>query len=94
MYLYSSKHSFFNIVEEIGIHSNSVSRFIRKVTSIFNHINRDELYGKLGKNLPGTIIEMDETYIVSKRDNRGRVLRGEAIWIIGAMFRETKMIRL
>ncbi|KAM0685883.1 hypothetical protein COBT_002902, partial [Conglomerata obtusa] len=81
-------------MQEIDIHRNSVSRFIRKAISVFNHINRDEMYGKLGKNLPGTIIEIDETHIGPRRDNRGRILRGEAIWIIGTKRREPKMIRL
>ncbi|KAM0686492.1 hypothetical protein COBT_002283, partial [Conglomerata obtusa] len=47
--------------KEIGMHRDSLSRFIRKVTSVFIHIYRDELYGKLGKNLFGTIIEIDQT---------------------------------
>ncbi len=45
-------------------------------------------------NLTDSIIEIDETHIVSRRDGRGRILRGEQIWVIGAICRLTKLIRL
>ncbi|KAM0683392.1 hypothetical protein COBT_004057 [Conglomerata obtusa] len=76
------------------MHRSTISKFIRKVTKIFNHLNRNRLYGKLRYNLPNSIIEIDETHIVSRRDGRGRILRGEQIWAIGAICRTTKMTRL
>jgi hypothetical protein len=45
-------------------------------------------------NLPETVIEIDETHIVSRRDGRGRITRGKKIWVIGAICRTIKMIIL
>lgn len=94
LYMYCSKYSYKNIAEELNIDRRTVSGFIKKVISVFNRLNRNEFYGKLGMSLPETIIEIDETHIVSRRDGRGRILRGEQIWVIGAICRVTKMIRL
>ncbi len=41
-----------------------------------------------------TIVEIDETHIVLRRDGRGRILRGEQVWVICAICRQIKMIRL
>ncbi|KAM0688377.1 hypothetical protein COBT_000362 [Conglomerata obtusa] len=67
---------------------------MKKTTSVINNLDEDILYGKLRNNLVDTVVEIDETHIVSRRDGRGRILRGEQVWVIGAICRETKMIRL
>ncbi|KAM0685597.1 hypothetical protein COBT_003192, partial [Conglomerata obtusa] len=76
------------------IHRISIAKFIRTVISVFNHNDRNALYGKLGNNLPETIIEIDETHIVTRRDGRKRELNRKSIWVIGAICRTTKMTRL
>jgi hypothetical protein len=94
LYLYCSNFSFKNIGLELDLHQKTAAKFIKKTLNIFNNLNRNELYRKLGENLPNTIVEIDETHIVSRRDGRGRILRGEKVWVIGAICRITKMIRL
>ena len=81
-------------MKELNIQRRYVSFFIKKATSVINNLDRDILYGKLGNNLVDTVVEIDETHIVSRRDGRGRILRGEQVWVIGAICRQTKMIRL
>ncbi|KAM0685973.1 hypothetical protein COBT_002812, partial [Conglomerata obtusa] len=80
-----------NIASKLNIHHASVSKLIKKAISKINHLQRDQLYGKLGDNLLETIVEVDETHIVSRRDGEGRILRGEQIWVIGAICRTTKI---
>ncbi len=94
LYLYCSNYSFVNIAKELIIRRRSVSSFINKATSVINNLDREILYGKLGYNLEDTVVKIDETHIVSRRDGRGRILRGEQVWVIGAICRQPKMIRL
>jgi hypothetical protein len=94
LYLHCANFNYKNIAKELSTDRKTVSKFMKKVNSIFTHLNRNDLYGKLGYNLPETVIEIDETHIVSRRDGRGRVLRGEQVWVIGAICRDTKTIRL
>ncbi|KAM0685045.1 hypothetical protein COBT_003746, partial [Conglomerata obtusa] len=68
LYLYCPNYSYKNIAGEIMIHRNYIFKFIRKVISVSVYIDRNSLYGKLGNNLPETIIETDEMHIVTRRD--------------------------
>ncbi len=81
-------------MKELNIQRRYVSFFIKKATSVINNLDRDILYGKLGNNLVDTVVGIEETHIVSRRDGRGRILRGEQVWVIGAICRQTKMILL
>ena len=47
---------------------------------------------KIGGN--GDIVEMDETHIYSCKYSRGRVLKGQKYWVLGAISRDTKRAKL
>ena len=55
-------------------------------------VYQNGFYGKIGiSEIP---VEIDETHMISRRDNRGRILRAERYWILGCICRSTKQIRL
>ncbi|KAM0686318.1 hypothetical protein COBT_002460 [Conglomerata obtusa] len=49
LYLYSSSYNFKNIATELNIQKKTVSKFIKKVTNVFNYLDRNEIHGKLGE---------------------------------------------
>ncbi|KAI5152559.1 hypothetical protein ENBRE01_2920 [Enteropsectra breve] len=75
---------------------NVSEQAVYSIANIFyKKIDEDDYnytFDKLGG--PDAIIEVDETHIVFRKDNRGRILAGERYWIIGAICRETKNIVL
>ncbi|KAI5153381.1 hypothetical protein ENBRE01_3188 [Enteropsectra breve] len=68
-------------VGEKTIYSTS-NTFYKKI----DEDNSNYAFDKLGG--PDAIIEVDETHICSRKDNRGRVLAGERYWVTEAIFRE------
>ena len=75
---------------EIDLDQADVVRIINKwkVNVLTSHENAT----KIGRQ--GDIIEVDETHIYSRKNNRARILAGEKFWLVGAISRETKEVRL
>lgn len=80
------------ISKQIDFDRHYVSNFFNKVLEPVDGERYSSLYNKISGN--GRIIEIDETRLISRRNNRGRILTGERYWVIGAIDRESKEIRL
>jgi hypothetical protein len=78
------------IANELNISEDSIYFILNKFYDKIDSTDSKELFGRIGGN--DSIVEVDETHICSRRDGRGRILRGERYWIIGAICRSTKLI--
>lgn len=79
------------IAHEIGHCEDYVRSFLNKSMSTIDNYDSTEIYGKIGG--VEAIVEVDETHLVTRRDERGRILRGERYWVIGGICRNTKQVR-
>ncbi|KAM0681160.1 hypothetical protein COBT_004130, partial [Conglomerata obtusa] len=59
-----------------------------KALHTIDNVEFDEYENKLGN--VNEVIEIDETHLVKRRDNRGRVLTNERYWVIECINRNTK----
>ncbi|KAI5148364.1 hypothetical protein ENBRE01_0270 [Enteropsectra breve] len=80
------------ITSELNVSEQAVYSIVNIFYKKIDEDDYNYTFDKLGG--PEAIIEVDETHIVSRKDNRGRILAGERYWIIGAICRETKNIAL
>ncbi|KCZ78383.1 hypothetical protein H311_00585, partial [Anncaliia algerae PRA109] len=80
------------IENQLGIKRKYIAKFFEKILKNIDHNAYECSFPKLGG--PGNIIEVDETHIVSRRDNRGRIHPGERYWVLGLVCRNTKQIRM
>lgn len=81
-----------NISNELDITEITVTNILKNWTEKIATINLNRVFGKLG--FDGDVVECDETHLVSRRDCRGRINTVEKYWLIGAISRTTKQIRL
>jgi hypothetical protein len=82
------------IAQEISTTREAISSFCYKIIEPTLNFDTSSIFGKLSSISEDSFIEINETHIVTRRDGRGRILQGERYWIIGAICRETKQIRL
>ncbi|KAM0686042.1 hypothetical protein COBT_002741 [Conglomerata obtusa] len=94
LYLYCSNYTYTDFAGENNISRQYASAFVNEILDKINYIDTDELYGKLGLGLNNSIVEADETHLISRRDGRGRILKGERYLVIGGICRITKSCRL
>ena len=85
MYLYSLGLSFEVISTELIVSILPIRKLIDKCFSSLTNVSLREMFGPVGS--ADEVVEVDETHITSRRDARGRILRGERYWIIGAISR-------
>ncbi|KAG0436886.1 hypothetical protein DMUE_3991 [Dictyocoela muelleri] len=89
-YLYCLDIKRDKIAEEVGINIKTLRSILNRLYDKI--ISSSEIHNNLlGEN---QIVEVDETHIVSKRDQRGRINIGERYWVIGLIERNTSRIRL
>ncbi|KAI5151768.1 hypothetical protein ENBRE01_2371 [Enteropsectra breve] len=78
------------ITSELNVSEQAV---YSTVNIFYKKINEDDYnytFDKLGGS--GAIIEVDETHIVSRKDNRGRILAREKYWIMGQYAEKQKIL--
>ena len=91
MYCFAERKSLAEVSAETGVSLNTASNYFSK----FRHAAiKYESWAdsKIGGN--GDIVEMDETHIYSCKYSRGRVLKGQKYWVLGAISRDTKRAKL
>ncbi|KAG0421362.1 hypothetical protein DMUE_6297, partial [Dictyocoela muelleri] len=77
-------------VRESGIGLKTTNKFCK----IFLE-KENEYYATLSTNFTADdVFEIDETHIFSRKNNQGRILRGQSYWVIGIIARNNKKIRL
>lgn len=91
MYLHSMKLTKQQIAFQTEKRKQKVIDFIGKCYNTVDSIDVNNVLGMLGGE--DDTIEVDETHIFSRRDGRGRIIRGERYWVIGAISRSTKQVR-
>lgn len=94
IYLKSMKLKTSQIAQELCTTRETISDFLSKITAPILDLNISQMFGKLSATVDDNFVEIDETHLVTRRDARGRILKGERYWIIGAICRATKQIRL
>jgi len=92
MYLSGFNISSKLLSSELSLDRKWVFNFISKMKLVAINFDFSNRFGKLNNADLG--IEIDETHIISRRDNLGRILAGERYWVIGGFCRSSGMIRL
>ena len=92
IYTYCENDSMTETADKLGIDRYSVRTFYKKIDDIivaqYDHLQES---GKIGDEY---IVEMDETHLFKRMYHRGRILRAQSYWVIGAYERVTKKIKL
>lgn len=94
LYLKAMNLSITDISIECNTKRETISKFLKKSYKNIRNLDLSSCFGKLSTISDNSFIEIDETHFVSRRDNRGRILRGERYWVLGAIQRNNKCIRL
>lgn len=81
-----------SIADELDVGRDSVCKIIEKFYENVEATDPKYFFGKLGSH--SGIVEIDETHLCTRRDNRGRILAGERYWLIGGIDRSTRNIHL
>lgn len=91
LYLHCLEVSVADITNEINVNEKTVYKTLNKLKGLelINENSTGVLLGGLDE-----VVEVDETHIVSIRDDRGRINTFERYWVIGAFQRSTGKIAL
>ena len=90
LYSFCEKKTIF----ESGVEGNVSDHTVRSYYNLFRKILIDYdpleiINEKLGEN-----VEMDETHLYTFKHSKGRIIAGQKYWVVGAISRETKQIKL
>ncbi|KAI5151673.1 hypothetical protein ENBRE01_2303 [Enteropsectra breve] len=91
IYLYCENLDIGEKARAMGVDRHSASQFMKRLDNILiNYCLVSE--EKIGSRR--SIVEIDETHFFTRKYNNGRELVGQSYWIIGAIKRRTKFIKL
>ncbi|KAI5151747.1 hypothetical protein ENBRE01_2357 [Enteropsectra breve] len=80
-------------VQQLSIDRKNLSNIYKQIEVCINsYYDEYEDTEKIGGE--DNIVEMDETHLFTRMYQRGRTLRGQAYWILGAIDRTTKKIKI
>ncbi|KCZ77711.1 hypothetical protein H311_01272, partial [Anncaliia algerae PRA109] len=92
IYYHALNMSQLEIAAQLLLDEKTISSFINNF--MYNIDNENYAHGlPLLGGSSNDVFEVDETHIVTRRDERGRILSGERYWIIGLISRRTKEFR-
>ncbi|KAI5151443.1 hypothetical protein ENBRE01_2143 [Enteropsectra breve] len=79
--------------QQLSIDRKNLSNIYKQIEVCMNsYYDEYEDTEKIGGD--DNIVEMDETHLFTRMYQRGRTLRGQAYWILGAIDRTTKKIKI
>lgn len=92
LYLHTMEVKTKHIAAEVGVDRHAVYKVISDFMDVVDNAEPNPILDMLGG--VGHIVEVDETHMCTRRDNRGRILQGERVWIFGAVERATGKLAL